>query len=124
MSDNNIDPKLEDAIQSAVARYETDMVDRFYTDGDPSLNNTGVWLAQVDAACDELELQLRASIESVFSQVNEDLDEGTFMTSKPVLQELKTQERTREELRQLDSLSVAQNAPGIIPLMDLCKNTG
>jgi hypothetical protein len=124
MSNNNIDSKLEDAILDAVGRYELEMVERFYTDGDPSLVNKGVWVAQVAAACDDMESQLRASIESIFSWVNNDLDEGAYMSSKEVRKELKTQERAREELHQLDSSPVAHDAPGIIPLVELCKTQG
>ena len=117
---SNIDSKLEDAILDAVGRYELEMVERFYTDGDPSLVNKGVWVAQVAAACDDMETQLRASIESIFSWVNNDLDEGVYMSSKAVLEELKTQ----KEPRQLDSLPTAHDAPGIIPLIELCKKPG
>ena len=124
MSNNNIDSKLEDAILDAVGRYELEMVERFYTDGDPSLVNKGVWVAQVAAACDDMESQLRASIESIFSWVNNDLDEGVYMSSKAVLEELKTQKQALKEPRQLDSLPTAHDAPGIIPLIELCKKPG
>lgn len=121
---SNIDSKLEDAILDAVGRYELEMVERFYTDGDPSLTNKGIWVAQVAAACDDMESQLRASIESIFSRINNDLDEGEYMSSKAVHEELKTQERAREEPRQLDSSPIESGEPGIIPLIELCKNPG
>jgi len=117
---SNIDSKLEDAILDAVGRYELEMVARFYTDGDPSLTNKGIWVAQVAAACDDMESQLRDCIESIFSRINNDLDDGEYMSSKTVRKELKTQERTREDLRQLDSSPIAHDSPGIIPLIELC----
>lgn len=124
MKFDNIDAKLEDAILDAVGRYELEMVERFYTDGDPSLTNKGIWVAQVAAACDDMESQLRDSIETIFSRINNGLDEGEYMSSNEVKEELKAQERAREDLRQLDSLPVAHDEPGIIPLIELCKNPG
>lgn len=124
MKFDNIDSKLEEAIQTAVVRYEAEMVERFYTDGDPSLNNMGLWQAQVAAACDELTFRIKVDVEQAFRRVNDDLDEGEYMSSDEVLKELKVQERAREELRHLDSSPIASDAPGIIPLIELCKNPG
>jgi len=121
---SNIDSKFEVDILDAVGRYELEMVDRFYTDGDPSLSNKGIWLAQVDAACRDMESVLRDHIESVFTWINNDLDDGKYMSSKEVKEELKTQKHAREELCQLDSSQTAQDTPGIIPLAELCKNPG
>jgi len=119
MSDKNIDSKFEVDILFAIDRYRAEMIDRFYTDGDPSLNNKGLWFAQVDAACRDLHSALRDHIESAFTQINNDLDDGEYMSSNEVKEELKVQEHNFQKSTPADV-----GAPGIIPLVELCKVPG
>jgi len=108
---SNIDSQLNDAILDAVGRYAGEMQDRFDTDGDPSLTNRPLWNAQVAAATNMLESELRLEIEQAFQRVNDLLDGGDFMASGEVVI---TQAFLRK--RELEA-----NTPGIVPLEELCK---